>query len=136
MASAIIAVTVTGLSEVVGTTRRAGRAIRPIAASMDANSTARAITSPGVAAVSDVDGIANCGAGPGFGPTANVYAPRTGWPSCDTTRQNTRYQPGCSVRSGTTSVVPHGRVGGPDVTCWPLGSVTETIANRGSTGSV
>src|SRR6478752_4324553 len=126
MASAIIAVTVTGLTEMVGTTRRAGRAIRrrnairPIAASMDANSTARAITSEGVAAVSDVEGITNCGAGPGFGPTANVYAPRTGCPSWETTRQNTRYQPGWSVFSGTTRVVPPGRVGGPAVICAPL----------------
>ena len=40
-----------------------------------------------VAAVSEIDGIWNCGAGPGFGPTANVNAPRTGWPSTEITRQ-------------------------------------------------
>ena len=97
---------------------------------------ARATTSVGVAAVSDVDGITNCGDGPGFGPTAKVYAPRTGCPSCDTTRQKTRYQPGWSAFRGTTSVVPPGRVGGPAVIWAPLGSVTETIAKRGSTGSV
>ena len=31
-------------------------------------------------------GSTNCGAGPGFGPTANVNAPRTGWPSAEITR--------------------------------------------------
>ncbi len=41
----------------------------------------------GVAAVSETDGITNSGAGPAFGPTANVYAPRTGWPSTEITRQ-------------------------------------------------
>ena len=40
-----------------------------------------------MAAVSEIDGITNCGAGPGFGPTANVNAPRTGWPSTEMTRQ-------------------------------------------------
>ena len=35
-----------------------------------------------------IDGITNCGAGPGFGPTANVNAPRTGWPSTEITRQH------------------------------------------------
>ena len=76
--------------ETLATTGRA-TAIRrtnsPIAAIIDRNATQRAATSLGVAAVSDVDGIANCGAGPGFGPTANVNAPRTGWPSTEITRQ-------------------------------------------------
>src|SRR5205085_11059293 len=49
----------------------------------------RAITRPGVAAVSEIDGITNCGAGPGFGPTANVNAPRTGCPSGEMARQET-----------------------------------------------
>ena len=31
--------------------------------------------------------MTNCGAGPGLGPTANVNAPRTGWPSTEITRQ-------------------------------------------------
>ena len=39
-----------------------------------------------MAAVSQIVGITNCGAGPGFGPTANVYAPRTGCPSAEITR--------------------------------------------------
>jgi hypothetical protein len=47
----------------------------------------RAASSPGVAAVSRSDGLANCGGDPGPGPTANVYAPRTGWPSAEITRQ-------------------------------------------------
>src|SRR6185437_6360055 len=64
----------------------------PIAAISEMNTNQRAVTSVGVAAVSDSDGILNCGAGPGFGPTANVNAPRTGWPSTEITRQTTRYQ--------------------------------------------
>ena len=76
--------------ETVATTGRA-TAIRrtksPIAAIIPRNATQRAATSFGVAAVSDVDGIANCGAGPAFGPTAKVKAPRTGWPSTEITRQ-------------------------------------------------
>src|SRR6266511_2258890 len=35
------------------------------------NAIQRATTSFGVAAVSDVEGMTNCGAGPGFGPIAN-----------------------------------------------------------------
>ena len=60
---------------------------RPIAAMTARNTTKRATISSGVAAVSEIDGIANSGAGPGFGPTANVNAPRTGWPSAEITRQ-------------------------------------------------
>ena len=45
------------------------------------------ITSAGVAAVSEIEGMTNCGAGPGFGPIAYVKAPRTGWPSTEITRQ-------------------------------------------------
>ena len=48
---------------------------------------ARAVTRLGVAAVSEIDGTGNWGDGPGFGPTANVNAPRTGWPSTEITRQ-------------------------------------------------
>ena len=59
----------------------------PIAAITERNTTARAVTSDGVAAVSEIEGTGNCGAGPGFGPTAKVKAPRTGWPSTEITRQ-------------------------------------------------
>jgi len=59
----------------------------PIAAMTDRKTIARAATRRGVAAVSEVDGTGNCGWGPGFGPTAKVNAPRTGWPSTETTRQ-------------------------------------------------
>ena len=60
--------------------------------------------------------------GPGDGPTANVNAPRTGWPSAEITRQITRYQPGGSFWSGSTSVcgAPGWRAGDPLVTCWPV----------------
>ncbi len=76
-----------------GTRRTTGLAIpirsanRPIAANNDRKTVQRAIKRRGVAAVSEIDGITNCGAGPGFGPTANVKAPRTGWPSTEITRQ-------------------------------------------------
>ena len=60
----------------------------PIAASSERNMIQRAATSDGVAAVSDSVGIMNCGAGPWFGPTAKVYAPRTGCPSAEITRQH------------------------------------------------
>ena len=61
--------------------------------------------------------MTNCGAGPGFGPTANVNAPRTGWPSAEITRHQTRYQPSSSFFSGTTSVSTSvaDRRGGPAV---------------------
>ena len=71
----------------------AGRAMtarsenRPTAIIMLRKTSQRVATSCGVAADSDSDGITNCGAGPGFGPTANVNAPRTGWPSAEITRQ-------------------------------------------------
>ncbi len=42
----------------------------PIATITDRNITQRAISSCGVAAVADTLGTGNCGAGPGFGPTA------------------------------------------------------------------
>ncbi len=51
------------------------------------NTSQRAATSCGVAADSLSDGITNCGAAPGTGPTANVKAPRTGWPSAEIARQ-------------------------------------------------
>ena len=57
------------------------------------NDAQRAATSVGVAAVSESEGILNAGAGPWFGPTAKVNAPRTGWPSTEIARQKTRYQP-------------------------------------------
>ena len=62
------------------------------------------VTSCGVAADSLSDGITNCGAGPGFGPTANVNAPRTGWPSAEIARQYTRYQPSGRWFTFTASV--------------------------------
>ena len=75
-------------------TRRAtGRTIAirstnsPIAVIAARNTAQRATTSCVVAADSVIDGITNCGAGPGFGPTANVNAPRTGWPSTEIARQ-------------------------------------------------
>src|SRR5439155_5239781 len=98
----------------------------------------RATSSVGVAAVSEIDGITNCGAGPGFGPTANVNAPRTGWPSAEIARQKTRYQPSATRRRGTSisSAFAADRRGGPVVCCRPAASVTDTTANRGSTASL
>ena len=66
---------------------RARRTKSPIALIVERNTIQRATRSCGVAAVSLSDGIGNCGAGPAFGPTANVNAPRTGWPSAEITRQ-------------------------------------------------
>ena len=120
-----------------------GRAIRirkrksPIASITEMKVANRMPTSPGVAADSESDGITNCGAGPGDGPTANVNAPRTGCPSAEITRQSTRYQPAGSFFSGTSSVCgePGSRAGSPAVTWWPFTSVTEMIEKRGSTDS-
>jgi hypothetical protein len=76
-----------------GTRRTTGRAVAmrrmksPIAAMIATKTTARAAMSRGVAAVSEIEGMTNCGCGPGFGPTANSNAPRTGWPSTEITRQ-------------------------------------------------
>src|SRR5918911_2273724 len=82
--------------------RRMKSPIDPITAR---KTTVRAAIRRGVAAVSEIEGITNCGAGPGFGPTANVNAPRTGWPSTEITRQYTRYQPsGRCGFNGTSSV--------------------------------
>ena len=59
-----------------GTRRITGRAMskrstsKPIAARTDTNMTHRATRSCGVAAVAETLGTGNCGAGPGFGPTA------------------------------------------------------------------
>src|SRR5262249_46763857 len=109
----------------------------PIAAMNEMKAAQRAVTSVGVAAVSESDGILNCGAGPGFGPTANVNAPRTGCPSTEITRQTTRYQPCASLRSGTSSSSGFAgeRSGRPVVCDRASASVTETIAKRGSTAS-
>src|SRR2546423_6794998 len=76
-----------------GAAAATGRAITariensPIAIIRARNASQRVATSWGVVAVSDRDGTTNCGAGPGFGPSANVYAPRTGCPSAEITRQ-------------------------------------------------
>ena len=85
--------TESGRSGVSGTRAATGRTIailrmkRPIAVITVRKAAQRAISSEGVAEVSEVDGITNCGAGPGLGPTANVKAPRTGWPSTEIARQ-------------------------------------------------
>ena len=127
-----------------GTRATSGRAIAvrrtrsPIAVISARNAIQRAISSVGVAAVSEIDGITNCGAGPGFGPTANVNAPRTGWPSAEIARQKTRYQPSRISFSGTWSVsaLSDERCGRPSTCCVPSASVTETIAKRGATASL
>ena len=78
---------------VPGTRRATGRAIRrrktksPSAIITLRNTTQRATSSRVVVAVSAIFGIVNCGAGPGFGPTANVNAPWTGCPSTEIARQ-------------------------------------------------
>ena len=109
----------------------------PIAAISERNTIQRAATRVGVAAVSDSDGILNCGASPGFGPTANVNAPRTGWPSTEITRQTTRYQPWRKCLSGTSSSSAFAgeRRGAPAVCACAAESVTDTMAKRGSTAS-
>src|SRR5690242_16173565 len=99
MPDAIANATVTPRSVEPETRLITGRAIasrstaRPIAVITDRKTTQRAISSFGVAAVSEIDGTTNCGIGPSFGPTAKVNAPRTGWPSTEMTRQYTRYHP-------------------------------------------
>jgi hypothetical protein len=95
--SAIAALTTnaieTARNRVPLTRRTSGRAMpirsanSPIAAMTERNVSQRATMRRGVAAVSEIDGIANCGAGPGFGPSAKVNAPRTGCPSAEMTRQ-------------------------------------------------
>src|ERR671920_310275 len=63
---------------VSGTSRTTGRATamrkmnKPIAAINATNTTERAAISRGVAAVSEIEGTTNCGAGPGLGPAALV----------------------------------------------------------------
>ena len=51
---------------------------RPIALIMLRNAAQRAMSSGAVTAVAETCGTGNCGAGPGFGPTAKVNAPCTG----------------------------------------------------------
>jgi hypothetical protein len=53
------------------------------------------------------------------------------------TRQKTRYQPSLTRFNGTSSSsgLVADRAGVPFVSCFPAASVTETIANRGSTAS-
>ncbi len=101
------------------------------------NAVQRATSSEGVAALSVRAGIANSGAGPGFGPIWNVNAPRTGCPSAEMTRQKTRYQPSARCFTGTSSVYASlaERCGAPAVCAAPAAFVIETIANRGSTTS-
>ena len=59
----------------------------PIAAISATKTIERATINRGVAAVSEIEGITNCGCGPGLGPTAKMKALRTGWPSTEITRQ-------------------------------------------------
>ncbi len=142
-AAAIANATVTARSRASRTRRTTGRAIAirsrksPTAAITSRKTTVRAATRRGVAAVSEIFGTTNCGCGPGFGPTANVNALWTGCPSAEIARQKTRYHPSGSFFSGTTSVF--GSVSerlGLSVVCWrPAASVTEMMANRGSTAS-
>ena len=75
---------------------------------------------------------------PEFGPTANVNTPRTGCPSAEITRQKTRYQPSGTFRSGVTSVCgePGARRRRAARHLAAVASVTETIAKRGSIGSL
>ena len=110
----------------------------PIAASAKTNESQRVTTRLVFVAVSESDGTTNCGGGPGFGPTANVNAPRTGWPSAEIARQKTRYQPSRISFSGTWSVsaLSDERCGRPSTCCVPSASVTETIAKRGATASL
>src|SRR3989440_1228349 len=124
--------------------RTSGRAViarrtkRPIALIIVRNTIQRRVRSAGVAAVSLIEGITNCGWGPGFGPTANVNTPRTGWPSTEITRQKTRYQPSGTWRIGWTSWSGFAgdRVGRPVVTWWPPASVTAPLPNFGLTGAL
>ena len=126
------------------TVRATGRAIRarstnrPSELSTARKTSQRETSSRVVVAVSLSEGTRNCGGGPGFGPTAKVNAPRTGCPSAEITRQKTRYQPSGTCSSGVTSVCgePGALAGWPLVTCRPAASVTETIAKRGSIGSL
>src|SRR4051794_10246535 len=144
MPSAAPKATESGRSEVSGTTRTTGLAITalrtnsPRAPNSERNITQRETSSRVVVAVSLSDGTRNCGGGPGFGPTAKGKAPRTGCPSAEITRQKTRYQPSGTRRNGVISVrgEPGALCGGPEVTCVPDASLTETIANRASIGSV
>ena len=83
----------TARSFVPSTRRTSGRAInsrstkRPIAIIVVRKTAQRAISKGVVVAVSEMRGTGNCGAGPGFGPTANVNAPCTGCPSIEIARQ-------------------------------------------------
>ena len=78
---------------VPSTRRGSGRAIasriasRPIEAITVRNIAHFATTSAVVVALFAMCGMTNCGAGPGFGPTAKVKAPWTGWPSTEIARQ-------------------------------------------------
>src|SRR5205823_7891190 len=102
------------------------------------NTSQRVTTNRGAVAVAEIFGITNCGAGPGFGPTAKVNAPCTGCPSTEIARQMTRYQPSASCGcNGTTRVsgLPGARRIGPVVSFLAAASVTEMSAKRGSTAS-
>ena len=93
--------------------------------------------SRGVAALSEIEGMTNCGAGPGFGPTANVNAPRPDGrrPRSRASRRGT--SPAGGARAGRREFRRRSRrargAGGLLVAL--RRSVTETIANRGSTAS-
>ena len=111
----------------------------PIAASIERNMIQRAVTSDGVAAVSDSDGIVNCGAGPGFGPTANVNAPRTGWPSTEIDAPEDEVPALAHRLQRDVELVGVRRRASRRARrrpASPSASVTETIAKRGSTASL
>ena len=102
-ASAAAHATVSARTPPIGRAVTVRRTKSPIADISDRNVSQRSAMSPGVTAVSDSDGMTNCGGGPGLGPIRYVNAPRTGWPSAEMTRQKTRYQPSAERFSGASS---------------------------------
>ena len=102
-----------------GRTITARKASSPTDASSATSSAQREVTRLVVAALSPSDGITNCGGGPGLGPTANVNAPRTGCPSAEITRHQTRYQPWSRWRSlMKIEFSSSGAVAGLPTICW------------------
>jgi len=95
---------------------------------------------PGVASrrTRTVDGTGNWGAGPAFGPTANVKRAADGVAvDGDRPPVDEGTSPRQAASAGTSRVFASfgDRRGGPVVSCLPAASVTETIAKRGSTAS-
>ena len=109
----------------------------PIAIISERNATQRAVTSPGVAAVSESDGILNLRAGP-------VRADRERERAADRMAVDGDHAPDDEVPplpqmpGWYIELIPafaDERRGAPAVSEWASASVTETIANRGSTAS-